>query len=60
MHLLSKINQFFHQRIVMFCDQIVLHFIHQVVMASRPFDLQVKLPPANLSTTHGGDFTLSH
>ena len=27
--------------------------------AKGPFDLRVKLPPAHLSTTHGGGFTLS-
>ena len=28
--------------------------------AKGPFGLRVKLPPAQLSTTHGGGFTLSH
>ena len=27
--------------------------------AKGPFGLRVKLPPAHLSTTHGGGFTLS-
>ena len=27
--------------------------------AKGPFDLRVKVPPAHLSTTHGGGFTLS-